>query len=200
MDNQIDNRTEIAGLPIAVLHQFFCNTFEPFSIATLVSKLQLIEGSAIAILDELIVNGYLTIDEGHGLRKASKALSLTRLTGFPGITLAAGYKVVSSVLKKVGWLTTRGDTAHVVSGVRVIGDLLTDAVDEVYFAEMEIRIAPRAGDADATQIQLEKSVAESAYEQGEIPLPDRNDRKRSIDYIRDQLLSVHPHAVLRFTV
>ena len=200
MEIDMTNKNEIAGVPALALRQFFSDCDEPFSVANLVSQLNLNSANTVAVLDSLILNGYVQVDEKRGLVKTTKAQLLTHRPALPTMTREEGCGVVLSVLKRVSEINASPETAHRVAGAKVIGKFLTDSADDVPFVEIEISIYPVASNVGGSQSGIEALAAEYAYARGEIQLVERNDRQRSIDYICKELLNVHPHAVLRFTV
>ena len=200
MEIEMTNKLEIAGVPALALRQFFADWDEPFRVVNLVHQLNLNDSNTVSVLDRLISDGYLQVEEGEGLIKTPKAKLLTRRTTLAPLTREEGYNVILSVLKRAGEINCRAETAHRITGAKVIGTFLTDSTDDIQFVEMEICIWPIADDNEGIQSGIEELAAEYAYNHGETRQLDGNNRQRSIDFIRNLLLFVYPHAVLRFTI
>ena len=200
MKIEMTNKNEIAGVPALALRQFFCSCDETFSVAHLAAVLHVKEHQFISVLDALVTVGYVGIADNAALVKTSKAQLLIDQAGLPAITREASYNVVLNVLRRIDEVNSSAKTAHRVSGAKVLTEVLNDEDDQVPFVEIEISIRPIAKDGGTIQKGLEQLAADYTYD-NDVQHQSRGDiHHRSIDFIRNQLLNVDTHAVLRFTV
>ena len=200
MEIEMTNKNEIAGVPALALRQFFFSCDETFRVAHLAAALHLKGDQITSVLDALIVDGYVGIANDAGLDITSKAQLLIEQVGFRPITREASYNVVLNVLRRIDVVNSSAKTAHRISGAKVLTEVLNDEDDQVPFVEIEIGIRPIANDGGTIQKGLEQLAADYAYDNDVLHQSGGDNHHRSIDFIRNQLLNVDPHAVLRFTV
>ena len=82
----------------------------------------------------------------------------------------------------------------------MLTEVLNDEDDQVPFVEIEVSIRPIDKDGGTSQKGLEQLAADYAYDNGALHQSGSKNHQRSIDFIRNQLLNVDPHAILRLSV